>query len=161
MATKQEQIDRLETESLTRVHIDVVRKLLHRVAFELIKRGEDHDATKLQDPEMEGFCEFLPQLKTLTYGSDEYNETLKKLQKTLEHHYARNKHHPEHYENGVEDMTLIDLIEMFCDWKAATQKHHDGNIRKSIGLNAKRFGIDAQLTKILHNTVAMMEEKAE
>ena len=53
-------------------------------------------------------------------------------------------------------MTIIDLIEMLCDWKAATMRHNDGNIRKSIEINAKRFNIDSQLTKMLENTVKEM-----
>ena len=50
-------------------------------------------------------------------------------------------------------MTLVDLVEMFCDWKAATQRMHDGNIRKSLEVNRKRFNISDQLTRIFENTV--------
>lgn len=54
---------------------------------------------------------------------------------------------------GVEGMTLIDLIEMLCDWKAASERHKDGDIMRSIEINAKRFSISDQLKTILQNTV--------
>ena len=40
----------------------------------------------------------------------------------IEHHYAVNSHHPEHYEAGIAGMSLFDLIEMLVDWKAASER---------------------------------------
>ena len=54
------------------------------------------------------------------------------MQSFIEIHYAKNRHHPENHRNGIKDMTLVDLIEMLSDWKAATLRHADGNILKSI-----------------------------
>jgi hypothetical protein len=53
-------------------------------------------------------------------------------------------------------MNLIDLVEMLCDWKAASERHNDGNIRKSIEINASRFTISPQLVKILENTADLL-----
>jgi len=36
------------------------------------------------------------------------------------------------------------------------RRHNNGNIRKSIEINANRFGISPQLVKILENTVTTM-----
>ncbi len=58
----------------------------------------------------------------------------------------------EDIDNGINGMTLIDLIEMFCDWKAASERHTDGNIFKSIEINSKRFNINDQLKNILIKT---------
>ena len=74
----------------------------------------------------------------------------------LDHHYANNSHHPEHYENGVNGFDLFDLVEMLFDWKAATERHADGDIRKSIGINKERFGISEQLCYIFRNTADRM-----
>ena len=71
----------------------------------------------------------------------------------FDHHYAVNSHHPEHYENGINDMDLVDLIELTCDWIASSKRHADGNIYRSISLNKDRFGMSDQLCKILENTV--------
>ncbi len=49
-------------------------------------------------------------------------------------------------------MTLIDLIEMLVDWKAASERHNDGNILKSIEKNSSRFNMGVQLCRIFENT---------
>ncbi len=51
-------------------------------------------------------------------------------------------------------MTLVDLIELLCDWKAATMRHSTGNIRESIEKNQRRFGYSDALKQIFLNTVA-------
>ena len=48
---------------------------------------------------------------------------------------------------------LIDLIEMICDWKAASERHADGNVYKSIEINQERFGYSDELKNIFNNTV--------
>lgn len=53
---------------------------------------------------------------------------------------------------SVDGMTLLDLLEMFCDWKAATERHKDGSIEKSIQHNKGRFNLSEQLVSILENT---------
>ena len=133
-------------------HIERVRNLLNTVIVKLLKRGELHDQSKLESPEVELFTEWTPKLAAVTYGSPEYNEMKKKLDVALQHHYAKNRHHPEHYKNGIDDMSLIDLIEMLVDWKAASERHHDGNINKSIEINGKRFEMSPQLIRIFENT---------
>lgn len=74
------------------------------------------------------------------------------------HHYASNRHHPEHFSKGVDDMTLVDIVEMLCDWKAASLRQNDGNLLKSIEINAKRFGYDDQLKRIFINTAKLLDE---
>jgi hypothetical protein len=142
----------------TTKHIRLVQRLLNKVAVNLIHRGEKHDESKLHSPEVELFTQLTPKLAGVTYNSDEYKNFLQELKPALDHHYSRNSHHPEFHKNGINDMTLVDLIEMFCDWKAATMRHNDGNLNKSIEINAKRYGISDQLCKIFENTVDFIEE---
>lgn len=136
----------------TLVHIKRVSQLLTEASIELIRRANVHDNSKLESPEKELFDEFTPKLKDCTYGSDEYKEYLKGLKVALDHHYANNSHHPEHYKNGVNGFDLFDLIEMFFDWKAAGERHSDGNIYKSIEINKDRFNLSEQVVDILKNT---------
>ena len=42
-------------------------------------------------------------------------------------------------------MTLLDIIEMICDWKSSTMRHANGDIFKSIELNQKRFGYSDEI----------------
>ena len=136
----------------TLLHIKRVAELMTQASSELIKRANVHDNSKLESPEKELFDEFTPKLKGCTYGSEEYKEYLKELKVALDHHYLNNSHHPEHYENGVNGFDLFDLMEMFFDWKAAGERHADGNIYKSIEINKARFKLSEQTVDIFKNT---------
>jgi hypothetical protein len=140
----------------TEAHIQRVRELLGAVRTALGLRSQAHDETKLREPELSLFNEWTPKLKELTYGSDEYKAALAALKPALDHHYAAWSHHPEHFENGVNGMSLLDVIEMLADHKAAGERHADGDIWKSMEINRKRFGYSDQLYEILCNTVREM-----
>lgn len=142
-------------------HIQQVNDYLLQMIHELTLRAQNHDKSKLESPEKEIFEKYTPKLKGMTYGSEEYNKFLAEMKPALDHHYAENRHHPEHYNGhgGVNGMDLLDLIEMFCDWKAATLRHADGNLKKSIEHNQKRFSIGDQLTKIFKNTMKYVESE--
>jgi hypothetical protein len=133
-------------------HIKQVQEFVSMIVQELRNRADQHDNTKLLPGELEYFDEYTPKLAGCTYGSDEYKQFLTELKPALDHHYSVNRHHPEHFENGVRGMNLVDLVEMFCDWYAATKRHNDGDIMKSISLNQSRFGYSDDLKLILDNT---------
>lgn len=148
--TKKGNVDSTRSETL--LHIAKVQHYLNVMIAELLLRGEQHDQCKLSPEELGVFTEYTAKLKTCTYGSDEYKSHLAAMKPALDHHYANSRHHPEHYKNGVSDMTLVDLMEMFCDWKAASLRQLNGNILKSIEQNTERFEISPQLRQILENT---------
>ncbi len=137
----------------TRAHIKDAQGNLKLVINELLQRIIDHDDSKFSEEELEVYTKVTPRLRSLTYGSDEYKENLKALGEALKHHYANNRHHPEYYANGYQGMDLIDLIEMLCDWLAATKRHADGDIHKSIKINQARFGYGEDIAQIFENTI--------
>ena len=137
----------------TNKHIAQVRGLLFEVIQELFVRFTEHDKSKLLSPEKDMFDEFTPKLKELTYGSQEYKDTLAEMGMALSHHYSVNRHHPEFFLDGLNDMNLLDLLEMLVDWKAASLRHKDGDIIKSIEINGERFMVAPQLERILINTI--------
>jgi len=145
----------------TKKHIVQVQKLIGGAGTKLMLRAYYHDQSKLETPEREIFDEFTPKLRGTTYGSDEYKGYLKDMKVALDHHYANNRHHPEHFKNAqnggtwepLRQMNLIDIVEMLCDWKAATMRHDDGDILNSIAFNQKRFGYSDELKAIFLNTV--------
>ena len=142
-----------EAEAQTKVHIKRVGQIMDQFAYHLMARGKVHDASKLKSPEAEMFAGRTDKLNTLTYGSPEYEEQRRQmLGEALGHHYEHNSHHPEHFSNGVFGMSLLDLVEMFCDWLVACERHVDGNIFKSIDHNEGRFEMTSQLASILRNT---------
>jgi len=142
-------------------HIKRVSQLLSEASIELINRANIHDNSKLKSPEKELFDKYTPKLKNCTYGSDEYKSFLVGLKVALDHHYANNSHHPEHYDNGISGMNLFDLIEMFFDWRAACERTKNGCIYESIRINKERFKISDQVTKILENTAQKMGYKKQ
>lgn len=140
-------------------HIEKVREVIRVFVSKLITRAVDHDKLKLESPEVEIFAEYTPKLAETTYGSEEYMQFLEEMKPALQHHYANYRHHPEHFEKGINDMTLVDLVEMFCDWKASSMRHNDGNLLKSIDVNATRFNMTSQLKQIFINTAKMYDEQ--
>lgn len=137
-------------------HIFRIRELIEQMRDELYTRGHNHDASKLKAPEKQVFDRVTPRLKGSTYGSDEYKGFLTDMGPALDHHYENNRHHPEHFEDGIDGMNLIDIFEMLADWKAATERHDDGDIDKSLAIQVERFHISLQLQAILNNTVRDM-----
>jgi len=138
----------------TRKHIWNVRKHMLIIIWELFKRALVHDKSKLKYPEKKMFDEFTPALKNLTFGSPQYWEQHGKMLKvSLKHHYENNTHHPEHFSNSVNGMSLLDIVEMFADWKAATLRHSDGNLFSSVNTNKDRFKLSNQLVDVFLNTI--------
>lgn len=191
----------MDSRIATYQHIRSVQSGLASVIAKFTSRLLGHDQSKLLSPEVEAFDELTPKLAACTYGSDEYKGYLAAMKPALDHHYAANSHHPEHYrwrcgvcerrctdsqwenapqgpndsgkrycprcccngmlyeselvaetDKGLHGMSLLDLTEMLVDWNAAAMRHDDGNLRRSIEINQKRFGYSDELKCILLNT---------
>lgn len=135
-----------------KVHQDRVRVNLELFSRLLLARGPRHDVSKLTEPEKTLFDIWRPKLKTIPFGTDEYKSALEGMGESLKLHYANNAHHPEHYPNGIEGMTLIDIIEMYCDWMAASDEKGTP-LSDSWEYLFKRFSISPQLQAIFANTL--------
>jgi len=135
-------------------HIGLVGDKIDIMIRMLQQAKQSHDHSKLKEPELSGFTKASPLLSKGKYGSKAYKEGLLVLEESgaLKHHYESNRHHSEHFENGVSGMTLIHVVEMLCDWIAATSRNPDGNVLKSIEYKKDSGDIDEQLASILKNT---------
>ena len=136
-------------------HIDNVYGKIENFSINMMIRAKNHDASKLKSPEKELFDEYTPKLSESTYGSNEYKDFLVKLKPALDHHYNVNKHHPEYF-GSIDRMSLVDIVEMLMDWWAASERHADGDITKSIEINQKRFGYSDELRKIFLNIITAL-----
>lgn len=132
-------------------HISRVGDYVREFADELKIRGQKHDMSKLDKDEFELLKE-LPDDYIYDYGSEEYKNMLEKIRPVTSIHNKKNSHHPEHYSNGIDDMDLYDVCEMFFDWKAAADKQKNGNILESLKVGKERFNMSDQLYNILKNT---------
>ncbi len=134
-------------------HRGRVMEILADLVQRLLRRGITHDQSKVKEPELKGFGEATKNLRTLTFGTPEYEAMIKKLQPLIDHHRQHSRHHPTFYPRGLRDMSLIDIMEMLADWKAAGERHDDGgDVAKSIKYNAERFGMGSILEEVLYNT---------
>jgi hypothetical protein len=121
-------------------------------ANELFRRACEHDSSKFGPSEFEAYEQAFPAFQKYAYGSREYEAEVRKIKPAVQHHYAANDHHPEFFANGIADMNLIQLLEMVCDWIAASERSHGGT-DKSLKINKQRFGISDQLHRVIENTV--------
>lgn len=145
------------TNLITLAHIDMVRALIFKIVKLLLDRSLTHDISKLSPPEVNIFSQYIDQLGQHKYGSDEYFNCQKLMSDALEHHYANNRHHPQHFPNGINDMNLVDVIEMFCDWKAASSRDPQMDIAQSLEINQRRFDISPQLLQIFVNSLNLLD----
>lgn len=131
-------------------HNITVQKNLGKLSSSLEARSTTHDASKLSLDEFEGFVGVKLIARKFPYGSKQYEESLKD-NKAIELHFSRNPHHPEHYPNGMADMSLLDIIEMVCDWKATNEvrlrkQATEISWEDSLGVQRKRFDLtDSQM----------------
>ncbi len=136
----------------TLAHIHAVRDCIGVFMTEMLDRARSHDASKLSAEEKPVFDQVFPLLRGVSYGSPEWDEAVRRAAPALAHHYRRNSHHPEHYAEGVAGMDLFDVVEMLCDWIAASERNPGDGVR--LDLNVRTFGIEPQLASVLANTLA-------
>lgn len=155
-----DKISKTDKENINKIidHIYKVRCLLHKIVSKLLYRADNHDQSKLDEPELSIYVQYIHKLAGSTYGSDEYKQFLKDIKPALDHHYKHNRHHPEHFSNGINGMHLVDLMEMVCDWVAASKQHDNGDPLESLKHNINRFGIEPQLEDIIKNTIIFLKD---
>lgn len=135
----------------TSIHKAWVIFEIAKVAARLLWRGLMHDWSKFSPAESRGFIRVIHRLRKSTYGSEEYRQNLREIGPCVDLHFSRNRHHPKFHENGIGGMSMYDIIEMLCDWKAAIRRHADGNIERSFEENRKRFGISPELERLMRS----------
>ena len=151
----QETLEAPDSRKDTIRHRLMVCDFADRFCRKLMARAQRHDESKLHEPEKSKFDVVGTQkhLGRIEYGSKEYQDSLVALGDALKHHYDNNDHHPQHFDNGIDGMNLLQLVEMYLDWCAAVKRNKNGDIRNSIELNRKKFGMTEQLYRIFMNTV--------
>lgn len=154
-------------EADTRKHQQWVAERMIACAKRIIEKGMTHDASKFSDIEKSKYIDPIYELnlKDVPYGSDEYKRLTAQMGEGLEHHTNINDHHPEFFipfsvqtlNDPIRAMDLFALMEMLCDWIAASKRK--GN---SAGLPfdnfEKKYQVNSQLMAILRNTLGIIEE---
>lgn len=154
-------IKELFYEADTRKHQQWVAEQMILCAKNLLDRAVVHDASKFSEIERKSYVGPVWELNTreVAYGSDEYKELTSQMGEGWEHHKAQNAHHPENVKATSPEfshdifsgMNLFDLMEMLCDWIAASRRR--GN-EPSLPLeNYRKDGLSEQLECVLRNTL--------
>ncbi len=129
---------------------------IFRFCIKLILRATFHDFSKFGLYEGSSYGKHLPEFKKVKYGTPEYDDILRRFQEAINHHYALNRHHPEHFKDGYLGMNLLDIVEMFFDWKAASRKKiGTGSLEKSLSINGKRFKMSDDIIRIMDNSLRL------
>jgi hypothetical protein len=123
--------------------------LTWRNVQELLWRAATHDLSKYRPSEAHYFALVIFDLWKTSYGSPEYQAELRRIKPAIDLHYRRNRHHPEHFVGGFQQMRAIDIVELTADWCASARRHQDGDIFKSIALNQVRFGYSDDTARTL------------
>ena len=118
----------------------------------LLKRAINHDKSKLEEPELSWWKE-MDKEPRYPYGSEEYKQKIKRWDKVFKHHYKYNRHHPEHYDYGVSEMTLVDIVEMMCDWLGYKDTIAISEALKVCDEQMKRYDIPDDVRQIIFNTL--------
>lgn len=134
-------------------HVIRVKKNMAILMCDLEERARTHDMSKTQSPEKEGYDKYIPLLRTAKYGTEAYNKIREDMRKDcLDHHYEVNRHHPEHFENGIRDFTIVDLFEYFVDCYSSSLLS-DTPFEEGVKINAKKHNLPPELVQIFINTV--------
>lgn len=141
-----------DTESYILEHIKRVQFKLIRMIKLLVVRCVVHDKSKLQEPEFSLWVKMDEEPK-YRYGTKEYEDKIKRNKKVFELHYKSNRHHPEHFANGIYDMNLIDLLEMCCDWISYKDDIRVTEAIEMVEMQSKRFGFSDEIKILLKNTI--------
>lgn len=127
-------------------HRLLVAELIGQYIIALTVRSAMHDLSKMRNPEKKFF-----ESKHPPYWSEAYQKNLQN--QAITSHYSINDHHPQHYTGGINGMSLLSIIEMVCDWLAASTYNSRGNFEQALEINRERFEIGEQLWAIIINTL--------
>ena len=149
---------RFDSTIATRTHIENIQSVFeNKFLPELVQRFKVHDKSKLEDPERSCYDEFIPKIRATEYGSAEYEEIRSQMQLVgLDHHYQVNRHHPEHFSNGINGMNLIDFVEYVLDCYAASLNSKTP-FEKAMKANMDKYNVPEMLQNIVFNTVRDLE----
>ena len=139
-------------------HKEGVKNYLEIITMLLNTRALTHDNSKSSEEEYKYYkmANSVNRNDFKTY--EEYLDYITPtLNKGLKHHYENNRHHPEFFDNGIDDMTLIDIMEMIADWCIAI-KQNGKDLYEEIQYNFDKYNVSEQLRKIIINTYKYIDK---
>jgi hypothetical protein len=128
-------------------HQALVKNYLLQVARKLEERANLHDLSKFQLDEFEGMAKINQIAREMRLDSPEYKASIQS--EAVKLHWSRNSHHPEYYHDGIKDMSLLDLIEMVIDWRAASEVYRRTSLGESLQIQKERFKMTEEQYRLI------------
>lgn len=128
-------------------HQVLVRTYLLRLAHQLEERALLHDLSKFSLDEFEGMVSLNSIARGQRLDSPGYKDTLRS--EAIKLHWSRNSHHPEYHKDGIKDMSLLDLIEMVIDWRAASETYKRTSFGESLQIQKERFKMTEEQYRLI------------
>jgi hypothetical protein len=158
-------------EERTQAHIERVRRCLALLAevtpfgAELLERAKVHDASKYGPEERVPYIWLTEQHRRRRVGEpfDYPPGVAEAVRRAVDHHLTSNRHHPE-FHASPDDMTVVDLAEMICDWTAMAQEfdEHGRSARdwadKTLG---KRLLLNAANTVLVYELIDLLDRQID
>ena len=128
------------------------------LAIKLIRRAGIHDNSKFSMREID--C--LSKISDLQNDDDGFTNPDYKLNSAQEElikiHWQHNRHHPEFF-NNINEMRLLDILEMICDWHARSVEYSTDLLEFVTKRQKTRFHFDSVVfSAIYYICNAMVEE---
>lgn len=135
-------------------HIMMQQNFTNEIIERIKYDSDHHDESKTKNPEFMFYCKLNKALTLVKYESKEYKEIINDPHVAM--HKESNSHHPEFYgDDGINGMTLVDIVNMLSDWKSASMTS-DTPLIEGMKKNKEKFEISDQLYQILVNTVELL-----
>lgn len=134
-------------------HIRSVRFKMGLLANLIRKRSRSHDSFKFKEDILTVLSNYNLQL-SIAIDEDE----ILNLEKKIELINTRNAKHPAFHKNGINNMTLVDIIEMFSDWLIIAEEKNLDTV-EFLEDNCKQFKISSQVLNIFINTLPLIKNK--
>jgi len=142
------QIQKIQTSFWIIRHKVYVFFFILKACRALIVRGLKHDLSKFSKEEFEYVYILSTKGGGVKFGSKQYYSLVDSIMPAKLAHSSRNSHHPEYYDGKIERMTHLDIIEMQCDWAAAS-KRSGGSLSNSMIINSKKYNISSLMQQKL------------
>lgn len=119
------------------------------------RRVLTHDLSRFRWDETLAHARFTSRLHELLYNPDRYAGLLLELRESFGVHYARNGHHPEHYDGRIAEMTPWELIEMCADW--CVSACHGCGRDECFACHDRLCPVDAESAEKIRSIMALMK----
>lgn len=140
------------TMQFIREHRNFVQEKLLKIVRELFNRAEDHDKSKLKEPELSGWLA-MDKEPRYKYGTPEYFDKRERYKWVFEEHYKHNRHHPEYWKGFFNEMDLVDFLEMIIDWCSYKENISMDEMIQIVTENCERFNFPPLMKDLAINTL--------